>query len=144
MYYSTIIRSRAGLIALVFTLIISLVSAVPIPTTESGLTATSPPRSNPSLNTQDHHDIQLDTAKISLSGRMSTLPAATRALTHGVRYSLSSYLLVYTGSGLPSLQQHVSTTTNMDDQLVRRNFFSDIGHAFQVCLNFFSLKGNTI
>ena len=86
------ISSRAGLVALVqvFALIISLVSAVPIPATESGLSSTLPPRSNPTLNGKDH--IQLDTAKIpeiSLSGRMSTLPAATRALTRRVRYCLS-------------------------------------------------------
>ena len=104
MHYSNI-RSRAGLVALVFALIISLVSAVPIPVTESGLSSTLSPISNPSLNGhgQDHH-IQLDTTKISFSGRMSTLPAATRALTRkGVRYCLSSYLLlVSTGPGLPS------------------------------------------
>ena len=96
MYYSNI-RSRAGLAAPIFALIISLVSAVPIPVTESRLSSTfSPPSSNPSLNhrlEQDHH-IQLNTTKISLSGRMSTLPAATRALTRKVRYSsLSRYLL---------------------------------------------------
>ena len=111
MHYSeSDIPSRAGLVALVFALIISLVSAVPIPVAESGLSSsfTSSPSShgNPSLNgfghRQDHH-IQLDTTKISLSGRMSTLPAATRALTRkGVRYCLSSYLLVSTGPGLPS------------------------------------------
>ena len=77
---------------LVFSLIISLVSAAPIPATESGLSSTSSPR-NPNLNGQDH--IQLDTPgipKISFSGRMSTLPAATRALTRSVRCCLSSYL----------------------------------------------------
>jgi len=109
MHYSNI-RSRAGLVTLVvFALIISLVSAVPIPATESGLSSTLPPSSNPSLNGKDH--IQLDTPRIpeiSLSGRMSTLPAATRALTR---------------------RQHIST--NMDDQLVRRSIFTKIKHAFQ-------------
>jgi gas vesicle protein len=107
MQYSKI-RSRAGLVALVFALIISLVSAVPIPATESGLSSTLSPPSNPSLNGKDH--IQLDTARIpeiSLSGRMSTLPAATRALT----------------------RRHIPTS--MDNQLVRRNVFSKIKHAFQ-------------
>jgi len=100
--------SRAGLVGLVFALIISLVSAVPIPVTESGLSSSSTlshRSSNPSLNV---HDIQLDTARIaeiSLSGRMSTPPAA---LTR---------------------RQHILTI--MDDQLVRRNIFSKIKEAFQ-------------
>ena len=110
MHYSDI-RSRAGLVALFFALIISLVSAVPIPTTESGLSSTLPLRGNPSLNGQDHHDIQLDTAKISLSGRMSTLPAAARALTRGVRCCLSSYLLVSYLLGLPGLYSYSSLST---------------------------------
>ena len=105
------IRSRAGLVVLVFALIISLVSAAPIPAIESGLSSTSSHRSNPSLNGQDH--IQLDTPripKIPFSGRMSTLPAATRALTRSVRCCLSSYL-VSTGSGLP-----LHTAAHIDHQ----------------------------
>jgi len=63
MFYS---NSRAGLVALlVFALVISFVSAVPIPTTESGL--------SPTLNGLDHH-IQLDNAKISLSTAFSAAP----------------------------------------------------------------------
>jgi len=61
MNYSNI-RSRAGLVALVFALIISLVSAVPIPATES--------------STLSLRDNGLDSAKIS------TPHAATGALTH--------------------------------------------------------------
>ena len=96
--------SRAGLVtvALFFALIISLVSAIPVPDTESRLSSTSPLRINPSLDGRDH--IQLDTASISsipLSGRMSTLPRATR-LTRGVRYCFSSSSLVSTWPGLPS------------------------------------------
>ena len=86
MHFSSI-RSRAGLVALVFALIISLVSAVPIPAAES---STLSSRGNPSLVVRGHHhDIQLDTpriSEISLSGRMSTLPAATRALSRRVCY----------------------------------------------------------
>ena len=86
MQYSTI-RS-AGLVALVFALTISLVSAAPtppdislaraalIPATAPGL----PPRSNPSLN----HDGR--PLEILPSGRMSTLPLATRLISR-VRYS---------------------------------------------------------
>ena len=141
MHYSNI-RSRAGLVALVFkfALINSLVSAVPIPATESGLSATVtlPPRSNPSLNGQKH--IRSDNAKISLSGRMSTLPAATRALTRGVRYCPFFQLLdsIYWASWLTFIQEHIST--GMDDQLVPRKFSSGIKHIFRVCLNLFSLK----
>ena len=86
-------RSRAGLVALVFALIISLVSAVPISATESGLSTSSSPRSNPSLNGRNQIHHRVDTPKISeisLSGRMSTLPAAFRALSNKVRYSLFS------------------------------------------------------
>ena len=86
--------SRAGLVTLVFALIVSLVSAVPIPattSTESGLSST--------LNGQDHFKPDVaKIAKIPFSGRMSTLPAAIRALTREVRYCLSSYV----GSVLPS------------------------------------------
>jgi hypothetical protein len=67
MQYS-IIRSRAGLVALVFALIISLVSAVPVPAKESGL-------SSPSINGRGH--IQHDLAKISM------LPAATTSFIQG-------------------------------------------------------------
>jgi hypothetical protein len=98
------IRSRAGLVALVFALIISLVSAVPIPISESRLSSTSSPRSNPSLNGQNQ--IQLDTTateKIPLKGRMSTLPAASRDLTRRVRYRLSQLLAcIYWACLLPS------------------------------------------
>ena len=94
--------SRAGLVALVFALIISFVSAAPVPVTGYRPSASSP-RSNPSLNGQDY--IQLDTPSISgisLSGRISTLPRATKPAP-GVRYCLSSYLRVYTEQGLPFL-----------------------------------------
>ena len=79
------IRSRAGLVALIFALIISLVSAVPIPATESGLSSTLSRRDNinPTLNGHD-------------SAKIST-PAAPRALTHRVRFC---YLLVFIGLGL--------------------------------------------
>jgi len=88
--------TRAGLVALVLSLIISLVLAIPIPATESGLSS----RSNPSLNGRDH--IQLDPNSIP------TLPDATRALNP---------------------REYI--TTNVDDELVRRNIFSKIKHAFQ-------------
>ena len=82
--------SRAGLVALLFTLIISLVSAAPIP--ESISSSTSSPRNVSNLNGQAGQDrIQLDTAgnsDILLKGRMSTLPLATR-LNRRVRYRLS-------------------------------------------------------
>jgi hypothetical protein len=104
MHYSNI-RSRAGLVALVFALIISLVSAIPIPAAGSEPSSTlSPTSSNPSLNGLP----EVDTAKISLSGRMSTLPTATRALAH---------------------RQDIST--NMDDQLVRRSVGSKISAGFK-------------
>jgi ElaB/YqjD/DUF883 family membrane-anchored ribosome-binding protein len=103
MHYYSIIRSRAGLVALVFALIISLVSAIPIPTAGFGSSSTLLPNSNPSLNGLP----EVDTAKISLSGRMSTLPTSTRALT---RRDIS---------------------TNMDDQLVRRSVGSKIRAVFQ-------------
>lgn len=87
--------SRAGLVALLFTLTISLVSAFPVPATESIISSTLSSRTIPELNGLDH--IEIDTPgipKISLSGRMSTLPLATR-LARRVRYTaLSTYLLV--------------------------------------------------
>ena len=127
MQYSNI-RSRAGLVALVFALIISLVSAVPIPATESGFSSTLSLRST----TLDGQDIQLDTAKIPLGGRMSILPAAS-GLTHKVRYSLSSY---FPGAWLTFTRQNIPT--NMDDELVRRSIGSKIKAAFKVCSNLFS------
>ena len=78
--------SRAGLVALLFTLIISLVSAVPVPATESTFSSTLSSRTIPNLNGLDR--IQIDTPgipKILLSGRMSTLPLATK-LARRVRY----------------------------------------------------------
>jgi hypothetical protein len=138
------IRSRAGLLALVFALIISFVSAVPIRastgTTGSGLSSTLSSRAI--LNGQDHIRVQLDTGvsfeKISLSGRMSTLPAATKALTRRVRYRLFQLLASIYWAWLTFIQEDIST--DMDDQLVRRNIFDKIKHAFQVCLSLFSLK----
>ena len=58
------IRSRAGLVAIVFALIISLVSSAPISVTASGLSFTLGRR--------------LDDSEIYLSGRMSTPSLATR------------------------------------------------------------------
>jgi hypothetical protein len=95
MHYSNI-HSRAGLVALVFVLIISLVSAIPIPA-GSGPSSTLSPSSDLSLNGLP----EVDTAKISLSGRISTLPATTRTLAR---------------------RQDIST--NIDDQLVRRSIAS--------------------
>jgi len=92
MPYSNI-RSRAGLVALVFALIISLVSAAPVPATASGLSSTLSPRSDPS---------QSDGSEINFSGRMSTLPFATRL----------------------TLQQDISNTMVDDGQLVRRSLAS--------------------
>ena len=86
--------SRAGLVALILVLFISLVSAVPIPTTESGLSKLSTSLSPSSLNGQT----EADTAKNLLIARMSTPPIATRDL---VRYRISNYLLVFTELGLP-------------------------------------------
>lgn len=77
----TIIRSRAGLVALlVFALIISLASAAPIPPTASGPSPTLSPR-NPSLD-----------GKIYSSDRMSTLPLATRVSYRYLLLSLAYYL----------------------------------------------------
>ena len=132
MHYSNI-GSRAGLVALVFALIISLVSAMPIPAAgyES---STLSPSSNPSLNGLP----EVDTAnlKILLSGRMSTLPTATRALARRVRCLLVFHLLagIYR-AWLIFLQQDIST--NMDDQLVRRSVGSKIHAAFEVYLKSF-------
>ena len=82
--------SRAGLDALLFTLIISLVSAVPIP--ESISSSTLSPRTIPNLNGQDL-TIQLHTgvrkSDILLRGRASTLPLAT-SIIRRVRYRLLS------------------------------------------------------
>jgi len=104
MHYSNT-RSRAGLVALVFTLIISLVAAAPIRAaySEPSSSSTLSPLqvSNPSLNGQ------VGISEISLSGRMSTLPTATRTLT----------------------RRHIST--DMDDQLVRRSVGSKIKAAFR-------------
>jgi len=103
MKYSNIC-SRAGLVATIFALTISLVSAVPIPTPESGLSSTLSLRSNPSLNGQPG----VDTARILSSGRMST--SATRAHTRRPGQDIS---------------------TNMDDQLVRRSVASKIRNDFK-------------
>ena len=88
--------SRAGLVALILVLFISLVSAVPIPTTESGLSKLSTSLSPSSLNGLGQ--TEADTAKNLLIARMSTPPIATRDL---VRYRISNYLLVFTELGLP-------------------------------------------
>jgi hypothetical protein len=111
----SIIRSRAGLVALVFALIsISLVSALPIsfPAAQSGLS--SPLSLSPNNPSHDGQNlIQHDTRRIpkfsvNASGQMSGAPAATRALS-------GKYNPMDTD----------------DDQLVRRNVFSKIKHAFQ-------------
>ena len=85
--------SRAGLVALVFALIISLVSALPLHATEPRLSSTLSPRINLNINGKNH--IQVNPTRIleiPLSGRMSTLPLATR-LTRRVLL-LSIYLLL--------------------------------------------------
>jgi len=108
MQYSNI-RSRAGLVALVFALIISFVSAIPIPSTEFGLSSTTLSRRS---NGQDIR-VQPSTVGIpefSFSGpsRMSSLPAATRTLASR------------------------ETIMDSDDQLVRRSKVTEkIKHAFQ-------------
>ena len=100
MYYSNFFRhgSRAGLVALIFVLIISLVSAVPIPAAEFGLSTTLSPSS---LNGQP----EAYNAKILLnaSSQISTLPT-TRALIRRVRCWISSYTVVLSASepGSPS------------------------------------------
>jgi len=106
MHYSNI-RSRAGLVALVFVLIISLVSvsAIPIPAA-SGPSSTLSPTSDPTLNGLPVPEV--DNTKISLSGRMSAPPAASRVLAR---------------------RQDIST--NMDDELVRRSVGSKIKAAFK-------------
>ena len=131
--------SRAGLFALLFTLIISLVSAFPIPESES---PTLSSRSTPNLNGQDR-PIELDTGvrtqarnpNILLRGRMSTLPLATK-LNRRVCYRSFPFLLsscIY----LIFVQQQFPTET--DEQLVRRNKIGDKKtHASQVCFNFLS------
>jgi hypothetical protein len=113
------IRSRAGLVALVFALIISLVSAVPIPATESGLSSTL-----------SHRDININPTHNGLdSAKISTPLAGPRALTHRVRFC---YLLSIYWTWLIFNLQHLLTET--DDQLVRRSKIGDkIKHAFQVC-----------
>jgi hypothetical protein len=97
------IRSRAGLVALLFTLIgISLVSAAPIPSSipQSGLSSTVLPHSNLSHNGQNH-------IQPSLKGHMSKASPATRV----------SY-------------KHNTDDTD-DNQLRRRNIFKKIGHAIK-------------
>ena len=115
------IRLRAGLVVLVFALIVSLVSTCPIPlvislasvalipATASGVSSCR----NPSLN---GHQLEF-----LFSVRMSTLPLATR-LIFGV-----AWLTYYTRQPL---------STIMDDQLVRRSIASKL----KVCLSIFSLK----
>jgi len=99
---------RAGLVALVFALIISLVSAAPIQATESRLSSTSSLRINSKINGQvlakpDASGI----SEYSFGGRMSTLPRATRLTRRPI-------------------------PTDVDDQLVRRESVgSKIKHAFQ-------------
>ena len=129
--------SRAGLVALIFALIISLVSAVPIPAaTESKLSSTLSPPSNPIPNGQDL--IQLDTAKtsgISLSGRMSTLPLATKLSR---RVMLLPYHLL-ASVFLPFIHQQIPD--DMEVELVRRTSIgTKIKNAFQACLDLFSLN----
>ena len=125
--------SRAGLVALVFALIISFVSAFPIPATESRFSSTLSPYTNPKTN---GHDLtQLDNSGISefsFSGRVSTLPLATR-LTRRVRYCLSSCWHLPT-----PIWQQIPTDVN-DRRLVRRSIDSKIKHAFQVSLSHFAL-----
>jgi len=99
------IRSRAGLVALVLALIsISLVSALPIPSPATQ----SPSPSNPSYDGQNHiqHDIRR-IEKFSLNGQISRAPSAT------------------------SDKHNAMPVVTYDDQLVRRNIFSKIKHAFQ-------------
>ena len=82
--------SRAGLVALIFASIISLVSAVPIPSSESKFPSALSTHSIPNLSGQDP-TLQLDAARNSenlLGGRMSTRPLAAK-LTHRVRCCLS-------------------------------------------------------
>jgi hypothetical protein len=103
--------SRAGLVALLFALIISLVSAVPIPDTESIISSTLSSRSIQNLNEQDRTQLELGAARIpeiSLRGRTTTLPRAAK--------------LELTRRQIP---------IDVDEQLVRRNIFSKIKHAFQ-------------
>jgi hypothetical protein len=80
------IRTRAGLVALVFILIsISLVSAIPVPISAPRyeVSSTSLPDSNPS------HNVGRDHIQPLLRGHMSRAPAAARALSVKVRYSAS-------------------------------------------------------
>jgi hypothetical protein len=106
----SIIRFRAGLVALAFVLItsISLVSSVPIPAPQSGLSSSTLfSRSNPTQDANDH--MQLDNRKILSKGQLSGAPAAMRALTRN-----------------PDL---IDTD---DAQLVRRtNIFKKIGNAIK-------------
>jgi len=107
------IRSRAGLVALVFALIsISLVSAfpIPIPVPQPDLSSALSSRSTPSRNGEPGL-IQPDThriAKILSKAQMSRAPAAVRALAG----------------------KHNLLDTD-DDQLLRRNVFSKIKQGFQ-------------
>ena len=95
MQYSNI-RSRAGLVALVFAIIISLVSAVPIPSTEFGLSSTLSHRSN-----GQGVQVQPATAEFPFSG-----PAATKSPASRVRcYYLSRYLIISSGPGLRSYRR---------------------------------------
>ena len=127
--------SRAGLFALLFTLIISLVSAIPIP---ESISPTLSSHSTPNLNGQDR-PIELDTGArnpdILLRGRMSTLPLATK-LNRRVCYRPFP-LLLFSCIYLTFVQQQFLTDT--DEQLVRRNKIGDRKtHASQVCFNFLS------
>lgn len=118
------IHSRAGLAALLFALIISLVSAAPVPATGSRLSSTLSPRS---VTTH-----QFDGSEIDYRGRMSTLLLATRlALQVRCSYLLCLLDLAYL------LQEDILVD---DDQLVRRaSVGTKIKEAFHVRLNLFSL-----
>ena len=136
--------SRAGLFALLFTLIVSLVSAVPIPSTESTSSSSLSSRKISNLNGQDR-PIELDAGAKNpdslLRGRMSTLPLATK-LTSRVRYR-PFLLLLSSCIYLTFVWQQFPTDT--DEQLVRRSKIGDkIKHAFQVYFNNFFFSESKI
>jgi len=104
----SILPSRAGLAALAFVLIISLVSAVPIPLSAS-LSSTLSSHFSNNHNEQIHHDtINILRPQISLNGPISMVPG-----------TISGGLTVN------------NTPIGVDNHLVRRNLFSSIRAGFR-------------
>jgi len=124
------IRSRAGLVALVFVLIsISLVSAVPlpnpIPALQSGLSSSTLfSRDSPSHDANDN--MQVDNRKILLMAQMSRAPAAMRALARrNLRYDNLNDM----DDDQPELVRRTSIFTKIKQGF--QKFAKDIRHVAQ-------------